>query len=452
MKKASKILSLLAVAAFLTACDTEQKAPKVISLDLSDAVALFNGNGATEGEETDFNLYKTNESGVTKRVHIKTKRSDDDKYFLEKPIHTDLLEMSDEYFFARIGGYDSDYNYFVNKKTGQAYQVEGDYSFHRYGYWLDSTNPIRDFSKDSNGNLYGKVYDYKSKHEVLAKIAVTDKKVKVEIIGNAVKEEIDRPRFNDYAADKDGNVAYFGDGNWQYVSVDKNIVTFKDKKAVWTGYDGEIYSYNKNGTIEKLSYDKDKSEVVSTAVIEYPELKDADFINMKILYIDKTQQIYAYTTGSNYELVLYQIYGENLDAKPIVYTTEDLSYPKAADNYFIINYGYSYSGVECDEDCIYVTTYDNDEFVINKIDTSKNMEHSQIRFKVDYLEGTRFLNNKKMHLFWWGHDQIYDDKSDSLASMSVSILDLNTGKMSEQDPFLTGNSDRSSVINLKSYK
>ena len=444
MKKASKILSLLAVAAFLTACDTRQKAPQVLSLDLSDAVALFNGNCTTKGEETDFNLYKTNESGVTKRVHVKTKRSDDDKYFLENPIFTNFLEVSDEYFYLDVS-YET--NYFVNKKTGKALKVDGDYSFFHFSYWFDSTNPIRDFSKDAAGNLYGRVYDRKMKSDVLAKFTITDKKVESESIGEVPPDDPDRDYFNGYAVDKDGNIAYFGKGVWKYVTVDKSIIPLRNIKGVWSGYDGEIYAYKNDGNIEKLSYDKDKNEVTSAVVGECPKLKDEDFINMKTLYIDKTEQIYVYTGKSDGDLTLYQIYGDNPVEK--TYTPEDISNTYDRRSYV---YEYSHSSISCDEDCIYVTGFDGESYTVNKIDTSKDMELTQIKYKVDYNDGTRFLNNKKMLIFWWGHDQIYDDKSDSLASMSVSILDLNTGKMSEQDPFLTGNSDRSSVINLKSYK
>ena len=461
MKNASKIFCLLAVSAFVTSCNNDPKPPVVLSLDLSNAIALFNGNNCTEdGENTSFALYKVDEKGVTSRVHVKTKKSDDDPYFYEDFLSADLKDVSDEYFLAELGCSPSNRyinRCFINKKTGQAYKLDGDYVNFGYDYWLDSTNPMRDFGKDGNGNYYARAFDRKIQSYVLARFIVTDKKVKVENVGTLPKitdYSGTKCPFNEFAVDKAGNVAYrgaLGNGSsWRYVTADKKEIEIESRMGVWTGYDGEIYAY-RAGNIEKLSYNKDENKVETTIVKEYPYLQNADLLNMKILYIDKTQQIYGYTTGSNYEFILHRLYGEELLDKPIVFTTEDISRPDAATNPVISKDGYAHSSVDCDEDCIYIGGKDGNNFVINKIDTTKNMELSQTKYYVDYNDGTRFLNNKKMLLFWWGSDQLYEHDP-YLAAMSVSILDINTGKMSEQDRFLTGNSDRSSVINLKSYK
>lgn len=462
MKKASKIFCLLVVSAFVTACNTEGKAPLVLSLDLSDAIALFNGNDRTLDDEdaaqsTDFGLYKINEKGIVKRVHIKSKKSDDDKYFIENPIFTDFLEVNDDYFYARLGTYDTNSNYFVNKKTGKAVHVIGEYSFHRYGYWFDSTSTKRDFSTDKDGNIYGRVYDYDLKSDILAKFTITDKKVTVSEIGKVLDDNLYKARFNEFAADSDGNVALFGtiDNAFGCYFVTANNETIKlesNRKGFWTGYDGAIYSYL-NGNIEKLTYNKDKNQVDTTVVRAYSDLGNLDLINSKILYLDKTKEIYAYSTGSNYEFILYQLYGENVIDRPQVYTTEDLSYPGAKDSYFMKEYGYSYSGVFAGEDTIYIETYDGSEFVFNKIDTSKNMELSKSTYKVDYNDGVRLLADKKAVVFYWNEDSdINCPPGKNTAAMSVGIYDMDTGKMSEQNKFVTGNSDRSSVINLKTYK
>lgn len=465
MKKYVKLVSFLSIMAMLVGCAENQKsAPTVLNLDLSNAIALFNGNGGTRYEDRDeieqvgWGLFKTDENGITKRVPIKTKRSDDDKFFKENNVMVDPLEVSDEYFFARIGGFESKYNYLINKKTGKALKIEGQYHFSRYGYWFDSTNPIRDFSKDDNNHIFGRAYDYKLKSDVIVKLTITDNKVKTETIGKTIEDEIDRAKFNSYAADKDGNLAYIGlEGtsnlfNYYFVTADNKVIRIDKKKGFWTGYDGAIYAYS-NGNIEKLTYNKEKHAVDTAVVRSYPELKDLDLIDSKILYIDNTKQIYAYSTGENYEFVLYQIYGDDMAENPYVYTTDDFSYPTAKDSYFMQNYGYSHSGVDCDEDSIYVTTYDGSSFVINRLDTSNNMEHSQIRYKVDYNDGSRFLNNKKMLVFYWNtSSEINCPPGKSTASMSVGIIDLKTGELTKQNRFVTGNSNRSSVINLKSYK
>ena len=462
MKNASKILCLLAVSAFVTACNSDPKPPVVISLDLSNAIALFNGNCTTEGRETSFALYKVDEKGVTSRVSVKTKKSDDDPYFYEDFLFADLKDVSDEYFLAELGCSPSNRyinNCFVNKKTGQAYKLDGDYVNFAYDYWLDSTNPMRDFAKDGNGSYYTRAYDRKIQSYVLAKFTVTDKKVKVENIGTLPEVRLNSDTncpFNEFAVDKDGNIAYRGalgtGSSWRYVTADKKELPIDSRMAVWTGYDGEIYAY-RAGNIEKLSYNKDTNQVEATIVKEYPYLQDANLLNMKILYIDKTQQIYGYTTGSNYEFVLHQLYGDNALEEPLVFTVDDISRFDASSNPVISKDGYAHSSVDCDEDCIYIGGKDGNNFVINKIDTTKNMELSQAKYYVEYNDGTRYLNNKKGVVFYWNSDsEINCPPGKSTAAMSVGILDLNTGEITKQDSFVTGNSDRSSVINLKSYK
>ncbi len=462
MKKASKVFCLLAVSAFVTACTNDPKPPVVISLDLSNAIALFNGNCTTEGRKTPFALYKVDEKGVTSRVAVKTKKSDDDPYFYEDFLSADLKDISDEYFLAELGCSPSNRyvnNCFINKKTGQAYKLDGDYVNFAYDYWLDSTNPRRDFGKDSNGSYYTRAYDRKIQSYVLAKFTVSDKKVKVENIGTLPEIRLNSDTncpFNEFAVDKDGNVAYRGalgtGSSWRYVTTDKKELPIDSRMAVWTGYDGEIYAY-RAGNIEKLSYSKDENKVEATIVKEYPYLQNANLLNMKILYIDKTQQIYGYTTGSNYEFILHRLYGEELLDEPIVFTTEDISRLDASSNTFIKQYGYAFSSVDCDEDCIYIGGKDGNNFVINKIDTTKNMELSQAKYYVEYNDGTRYLNNKKGVVFYWNSDsEINCPPGKYTASMSVGILDLNTGEITKQDTFVTGNSARSSVINIKSYK
>ena len=151
--------------------------------------------------------------------------------------------------------------------------------------------------------------------------------------------------------------------------------------------------------------------------------------------------------------ILYQLYGENVIDRPLVYTTEDLSYPGAKDSYFMKEYGYAYSGVLADEDTIYVKAYDGSEHVFNKIDTSKNMELSKVTYKVDYSDGVRLLSDKKAVIFYWNANSVFNcPPGKSTAAMSVGIYDMTTGKLSEQNKFVTGNSDRSSVLNLKTYK
>lgn len=460
MKKASKILSLLAVAAFATACNTKEKAPLVLSLNLDNAIALFNGNCRTPGKETPFALYKIDEEGVTERVDIKTKNSNDDKYYKENTIFTDLLDISDEYFYAHLDknlGNTAEINeYFVNKKTGQAYKIDARITLNRLDYWYDSTSTYRDFPQDKDGNIYGYAYDYSAKSCVLGKYTVTDKKVKYERIGNVPENGLNNIAFNGFAVDNDGNVAYRGkeDGaiSWKFVTPNKKVLPLESKAALWRGYDGTIYAY-KDEKIEKITYNKDKNEIETTVVRAYPQLKYANLINSKLLYLDKTQQIYAYTTSSDYEFVLHQLYGENLLEEPIKYTTDDLSYPGASSNYFVQTYGYGYGGVDADEDCIYLSAYDGvDEFVINKIDTSKDMEHSQIRYSVEFNDGTRFLSNKKMLIFYWGYNDINAPEGNNGGGMSVGIFDINTATLSRQDRFVTGNAERSKVVNLKNYK
>lgn len=462
MKKASKILCLLAVSALVTACNNDPKPPVVISLDLSNAIALFNGNCTTEGRETSFALYKVDEKGVTSRVSVKTKKSDDDPYFYEDFLFADLKDVSDEYFLAELGCSPSNRyinNCFVNKKTGQAYKLDGDYVNFAYDYWLDSTNPMRDFAKDGNGSYYTRAYDRKIQSYVLAKFTVTDKKVKVENIGTLPEVRLNSDTncpFNEFAVDKDGNVAYRGalgtGSSWRYVTADKKELPIDSRMAVWTGYDGEIYAY-RVGNIEKLSYNKDTNQVDATLVRSYPQLQDANLLSMKILYIDKTQQIYGYTTGPKYEFILHQLYGDNALEEPLVFTIDDISRLDASSNPVISKDGYAHSSVDCDEDCIYIGGKDGNNFVINKIDTTKNMELSRAKYYVEYNDGTRYLNNKKGVVFYWNSDsEINCPPGKSTASMSVGILDLNTGEITKQDSFVTGNSDRSSVINLKSYK
>ena len=458
MKIASKVLGLLMIASIVTGCSNEESSPLVLSLDLSDAIALFDGNNCTPNYTDgpgDFGLYKIDEKGVTKRVHIKTKKSDDDKFFYQNTIFTEFKEVSDEYFYSRLGDRSGKCNYFINKKTGEAYQIEGNYCLFGHDYWFDSTNPIRDFSKDSNGNIYGRVYDRKVKSYVLAKFSFVKNKVKVQNIGKITERKIDSWYFNEFAADKDGNIVYRGLNNtsymWYFVTADNKVTPLDGKKACWVGYDGAIYAY-KDQKIEKITYDKLTDVLNTTVVRSYPELDNVDLINNKLLYIDKTQQIYAYGTSEDYDFVLYQLYGENAPEKPVSFSIDDLSYTTAKSNYFIQNYGYSHSGVDCDEDTIFLTAYDGDSFIVNKFDTTKNLELTKVKYSVEYNEGTRFLSNKKMLIFYWGHNPINTPEGTSTAAMSVGILDVNTGELTKQDTFVTGNSDRSSVINLKSYK
>ena len=81
-------------------------------------------------------------------------------------------------------------------------------------------------------------------------------------------------------------------------------------------------------------------------------------------------------------------------------TLEDISRLDASSNTFIKQYGYAFSSVDCDEDCIYIGGKDDNNFVINKIDTTKNMELSQAKYYVEYNDGTRYLNNKKGVVFF----------------------------------------------------
>ena len=469
MKKIAKVICLLVITAIATACDGRETSPTVLSLDLSDAIAVFNGNNSTDNDDPelakqyinnegaymgDFGIYKVNENGVTKRIHVKTKRSDDDQYFYKKNLMPEFREISDEYFFGRFGDYDGRSNYFINKRTGEALKVDGRYSFHHYSYWFDSTNPMRDFSRDNNGHIYGRVYDYSLSSYVLARFTITDKKVKAETLGEVIRPDIDNLRFNDYAVDKDGNVIYGEkDGNiqWKLVTLDDKAIPIETKSAVWTGYDGGIYAYS-HGNIEKLTYNKEENKVDTEVVRAYPELADLDLVNAKLLYVDDSKQIYAYGTGKNLDFVLYQIYGENMAEKPYSYTVDDLSYPAANSSWVMQTYGYTHSGVDCDEDSIYVTTYDGESYIINRIDTKNNMEHTQIRCNVENNDGERILSNKKMLVFYWGHNDINLVPESYSVVMSVGIFDLKTGTRSKQDKFVTGNSSRSSVINIKSYK
>ena len=293
----------------------------------------------------------------------------------------------------------------------------------------------------------------------MARFIVTDKKVKVENVGTLPKitdYSGTKCPFNEFAVDKAGNVAYrgaLGNGSsWRYVTADKKEIEIESRMGVWTGYDGEIYAY-RAGNIEKLSYNKDTNQVDATLVRSYPQLQDANLLSMKILYIDKTQQIYGYTTGPKYEFILHQLYGDNALEEPLVFTVDDISRLDASSNPVISKDGYAHSSVDCDEDCIYIGGKDGNNFVINKIDTTKNMELSQAKYYVEYNDGTRYLNNKKGVVFYWNSDsEINCPPGKSTASMSVGILDLNTGEITKQDSFVTGNSDRSSVINIKSYK
>ena len=457
MKRLPKLLCFLSVAVLATSCNIQSKAPTLLALDLSDAILVFNGNNCTgklekkedgyyynrEGLKTiDFHIYKTDENGVTSRVHCKTKRNDDDPYYTSETFFTEFNEISKDYFYADLGRYTDKNKYLINKKTGNAIKFPDDYQIYNND-WIYTVSTMETFPQDGAGNFYGYLFERSSKSYVVAKLSILEKEVKSETIGKMAKT--DTPNF---AVDKDGNVAYRGYGGNLgadvFITSNKKVIKLSDKKisAFWSGYDSAIYAFEK-GNIEKLVYDKDNDVLNTEIVATIPALANKNIYPEQLVFLDGLKQIYYYETSQDKSLVLYQFFGENLQGEPTIITEADL---KIDNDYADYKQPERYY-VKSDEDTMYVTLYQG-IFVMNKISPAYNMEVSKVTYDVEYNDGTRVLSNKKMSIFYWNHNEI-NTPGDGGAYMSIGVYDLNTGILSPQDSFITGNSDRTKVINLK---
>ena len=457
MKKVLKILSLLAVTTMSTAC--ESKVPTLISMDVSDACLLINCNNCTGATEKgangdslnteglksgDFHLYKTNENGVTSRVHCKTKRADDDKYYTSESFFAEFEDISDDYFYADLGRWSGKNKYFINKKTGNAIKLADDYSTNDFK-WDYSTSTIQYFPQDNDGNIYGCVKSRSTKGSVIAKFTITEKLVKGETIAT-----VDNADPSIFAVDKDGNVAFSKrSGSYFYVAAGKEVKEQdKNNKTFWTGYDGNIYTIS-NGEIKKITYDKDKDEVVTETIKTYDGLKGKTIAYDRFLYLDALKQVYTYTSDADRNITIYPLCGENMPGEPVIIAGDDLRMIKDFDGEEIPLPQYELS-LDCDDDSIYATIK-QEQFILSRIDPRDNMKITQTTYDVQYNDGVRMLSNKKMAIVYWGSNPI-NTPGDGNAYMSVGVYDINSGTLSKQDTFITGNACRSNIVNLKSYK
>ena len=461
MNKSLKSISLLAVFSFATSCNIKGQAPALISLDLSEACIVFNSNNCTgvhdeelkksgintEGLKMgDFHLYKTDENGVTKRVHFKTKNSDDDPYYTSKSFFVELEEMSKDYFFIDLGRYSGKNEYFINKKTGEALKFSDDFRIDRpfeTDEWPFSTSTLKNHPVDKNGNIYSLAYHYKSNSYVVARFSINEKEVTGEKI-----YEIPKTYSNRFSVDLDGNVICSTDNDTYFISVDGKVIspfsaneTYRNRRF-WTAYDGNIYSLDK-GNVEKLTYNKEQETLEKTVVKSFIDLKDTILDGSKLLFLDELKQIYYYETGSNKELLLYPLYDGTTSNEVITINGNDLRlYNDYEDEYPKKYY------LQCDDNSLYVSI-NQGPFILNRIDLKNNMAITQTTYEVDYNDGTRILSNQKLAIFYWNNSEINCPPNDSAGYMSVGIFDIKTGTLSKQDSFITGIAARSRIVNLK---
>ena len=451
MKKMPKVINLFMIAGLLTACNVEERAPTLLGLDLSDAVLVFCGNDCT-GLHNDENgmdineegilagrflLRKTNSEGVTTRVHCRTSKSDDDKFYTEDDFFTNLVDISEDYFYADFGSFGKKsyrFNkYFINKKTGDALKFPDGLVFNKFD-WIRSLTPLNYFPKDSAGNIYGIAYSYETHEYGIVKFSIAEKEVKAENIAN-----IEDMNPNLFAVDKDGNVVFnTGRGQCFVRTADGELIKQSLTSGLfWTAYDGNIYSYE-SGNVSKLTYNKDEKKFTSTVVKTIDSLSSLyKTAPEKLLYLDGLKQIYTYRKNENKDLVLYQLYSETAAEEPITFSAADFGMTDGNERDYCLF---------CDNDSI-VSVLNK---TITTIDVKDNMKVTKHTLPIQYNDGMRMLNNKKMAVFYWNEDSEINCPPDTdYALMSIGLYDFSNGTLSKQDKFVSGNADRSHVINLK---
>ncbi len=451
MKKIPKIISIFLIAGVITACNETQKEaleemPGVLSLDLSDAAFVFNGNDCTGVQKAEdggyinadgvnpanFLFHKTTSEGVTSRVHFKTDRSDDDKYFKDNNMLATLVDISDDYFYADLDLLSRNNQYFINKKTGEALKFPREYRIKDLD-WVHTLTARNYFPQDGAGNVYGVAYCYEGQTDAIVKFTVAEKEVKCEKIADV---SVNRP--NLFAVDNDGNVAFYdGKDDCYFRTVDKELVK-QDffGKLFWTGYDGNIY-FSDSSKVNKVTYDKVQKEVHLTATRTFEELTLTGLYYDRLLFLDDLKQIYTYKDGKNRAIVLYQLYGETAIEEPIVISADDIGNPNSSSS------GYSLFSSDDSIAFVHATR------AVSVIDVKNNMAISKYSLPAVYNEGMRMLRDNKMALFYLNPRSAPYNSSDESDYMRVGVYDLKTGTLSEPDTFRTGNAMRSDVINIK---
>lgn len=466
--KLSKLKATLFIPFLLPSCSSTN-GPLLLGVDLSDAVCVFmcnNCTGVSDPELKDtslntegidrslFQLYKTDVNGVTKRVKCKTKNSDDDSYFKTENFSTLLINVSDKYFY---GNFRQD-RYFINKKTGDALQFVDEYSLPDES-WPNYTSARHTFQEDKYGNIYTCAYSIEKKSYEIIKLIEEENKFKCKTLATL---DFDVGRLY-YAVDSEGNVAYSSvqrGKKFNFITADGNLLSslslendeYGRRKAFWTGYDGNIYSI-KEGKVEKIIYNKDTNTVTSEDIVYFSSLNGRNLDSMNFIFLDGAKKIYYYNVVEKESLELFQLYGAGITGEKIVLSAEEL-FP--AGELELYSKASTLGWLEADENNIYfsnvcVAKEDNENteiFVVNKLDTNNNMNITRNHYYVYCNDAIRVLNNGKMVIFYWNADSDLNIPGDHGIYMSVGIFDTNTGVLTPQDTFVTGNAARSHIINL----
>ena len=472
--KIRKIASLFLMSFLLPSC-ASTNGPRVLSVDLSDSVCTFmcnNCTGYSEENKSDinadgtkmifFHLYKTNADGVTTRVKFKTNKSDDDSYFKDEDfIFTDLTNISDKYFYGNFRGD----RYFIDKQTGETLLFNQNYVLFDE-HFSDYTSARHTYQEDKNGNIYTCAYCTDSHSYQIIKLAKEENKIKANVVYDYGNNNdlytvyiFSRDNFS-YAVDNEGNVACFAfnsANSYYFITSDGTVINQQSKEICgngnmyfWTGYDGNIYLIEE-GNVKKIVYNNIDKAISTENIVSYSELSNKDLSLDNFIFLDEAKKIFYYKENGKESIELYQLYGENISSEKIVISDDSL-FPKSEFEKSAAMM--SIGEINADGNNIYVTSkgalIKNDEriecWVVAKINVDNNISITRNHFSAYVIDAIRILRNGKMCIFYWNDCPI--NIRDKGIFMSVGIFDTNTGELTSQDSFITGNANRSHIICL----
>lgn len=365
--KNRRIITLLSMFTLLAGC-SETKLPKLKKMDLSDAIALFcavpyendeiryrrtSSGGLSHDEFNEkANFYKIDKNGVASIVNFQTKKSENDKEILQSIWSAEIFDINDEYFYFSPRFREDDY--LVNKETGEAVFLK-DSSARFYGFGsYDAPYYKCALPKDSKGNIYtaslGNNYKTKMNGQditlcgyAVGKLSINNGKYEEKAIYK--NENLYPFSASMIAADKDGNVAvktFPFDENVLpkevYITNDGNVIDIKTEeyfkeedyyhstKHYFQGYDGEIYTNEKNNICRIIPLKNNDGKIIDISqspLFELPSYAFEAFDNENnLLYIDETKTIVLAVNHDNY-LEFYSIYGNQAGQKILSYEKDD---------------------------------------------------------------------------------------------------------------------------------
>lgn len=360
--KNRRIFTLLTIIPILSACSGEL--PRLNKMDVSDTVAIFfaipykdeatrkkrDTDGISFRELDEEGCYfKIDKNGVASRVNFETSRSDNDDKIIRDSSRNGIANFNDDYFLFFAFKKEKEDLYLVDKKTGETIYLE-DTSLNFVNLETYESPYYKTFlQKDYKGNIYTTLvgeFDIDSsgardgfEHRVVMKLSINDGLYKEEILH--INDNYLSYGNNVMAVDKEGNFAIcedlvnFGEvkadpPKQRYITKNGDVIIFESEeyteeegryysnKHYFQGYDGEIYTNEKNNICKIVPIKDNNGKIISInqePLFELPEYVFKAFGGKhNLLYINETNTIILCEYNKNC-LEFYSIYGRQAGEK-----------------------------------------------------------------------------------------------------------------------------------------